>query len=406
MLTRILISFIPITIISLFVIIVERKNLKNIKFNTILTVIICGLVSTIFKDIPRMILKFPMGLLYVFIDNLVPNMLSMTFLLAFIDNLFVAAIPEEVSKWTCLKISKPKSPYKILLHSIFIALIFMTHENYTYMYDLSSNFLGLYRVFIPIHIVCQLIMALLIIKSNEKKNEGKKKYSIFLQILSVLIPILLHTMYNTYTNLTTWKLPINEVNVLPMVIILGICTYIATFIAIINVRRKYTNDETNDNKEKTKLSIKKLILVIIMFVLLFVMEQESNISKINETLTIERQNIDITVNSIEEVKITDTYFNNGTYVKVHLDIKNNGSETIEISSLFSFNLLKDDEIIDVSSYTADDIINLDIPSGETSSGYLYFETELIDGLQLEYIDENLDVENLEGGFEHYYIELN
>ena len=301
MLTRILISLIPIVTISLFVIIVERRKLKNMNLNNMLNVVLCGFLSILFTGILDMVLEFPMALVYALINKIIPNMLSMTFLLVFIDKFFMAGLPEELSKWTSIKISKPKTPYKILIHSIFVALFFMTWENYAYMNDHSSDFLGIYRVFMPIHIACQLIMALLLIKSKEKKDEGKKKYSIFLQLLSVLIPILLHTIYNTYTNLTKWELLINGVNILPMVIIFGMCTYIATFIAILKVKQKYPDKETNPNKGK--LSKKKLILLIVISLLGIILFMDHEMStKINETLAIESQNIDITVNCICQVK--------------------------------------------------------------------------------------------------------
>lgn len=417
MLINLLTALIPIIIIVFFILISDRRKIKNINLNNILNIILCGFLSTILTGIFVTIFKIPKLLTYGIAKKMMP-MLSKTFLVTCLDAFFVSGMPEELAKWISIKKSKPQKPYKILINSLFIGAIFMALENYSYMSMYAGELidgsplilLSLYRVFMPIHIACQVTMALLMIKAYEKKKEGKKKYGVLLQILSIAMPILLHASYNTYTEFNNWEIHIGEINVMPMTIILGICAYIFTFISIVKITKNSPDNETNENNESTKLNIKKLVLVIIITVLWIMIFGVGTIGgntvNMNETLIVQESNIEITANSIEEINITDSGIYNGTYVKIHLDVKNNANETVELSSLFSFNLLKNDESINVAIYGADDIINLDIPSGETSSGYLYFETELIDGLKLEYIDKNFDVENLKDESDYYYIELN
>ena len=346
-------------------------------------------------------IQYPFAIMLGIIIKFKPNISIESGILAFAYIFFIAGFVEEISKRIAIKISKPKTPYKILINSIFVALIFAVLENYGYIYTRSSMLVGIKRALMPFHVIYQIIMALFMIKAYEKKKDGHKIYSKLLKLLSFIVPMLLHTMHN-YLLRDVGGININ----LLIAVVIGIFAYSIIFTSTLWVRKKYPENEEN---EKKKLNIKKLIFIVIVIAFwIFAFSEavkDPYTSNINEALTVEEKNIEITANSIEEIEITDSYFYNGTYVKVHLEIKNNGSEKVELLK-FYFNLLKNDESIDVASYVADDIINLDIPSGGTSSGYLYFETKLIDGLKLEYIDETLNVENLEDGVKHYYIELN
>lgn len=405
-LVNLLVSLIPIIIFIIFLIKYNKINIKNIHLNNILNVIFCELLSVILSLIfsHDTLIKYPFAIVYAIFTRIVPNMSFESGLGFFIYLFFTAGFVEEISKWIAIKISKPKTPYKILLNSIFISLIFITLEDYAYIYN-HSTVVGMLRNLLPLHIIFQVIMALLMIKAYEKKNEHNKNYSLLLQISSIFIPALVHTFYDYII----WNVTTENMNY-PIVILVAIFIYAITFMAIIRIKKKFPDNENIEKNEKTKLNIKKLILIIVMCAFWFIVYSvdlgDNNTVKINETLKIEEPNIEIKVTSIEPFDVTDIFFNNKNYVKVHLEIKNNESEMIEISSLFAFKLLENNESIRPSSYMADDIINLDIAGGESSSGYLYFEAKLTEGLKLEYLNSNLTLESGTTENEYYYIELN
>lgn len=256
----VLIATIPIIITSLFIAIYNKKSIKNINFNKVLDVILCGFLSVILVLPICKVLEVPLAST---ISALTIDTSKISFLLIFVTYLFRAGIPEEIAKWIAVKSSRAKNPYNILINSIYISLIFMILENYAKANAKASMGMlisvDVYRIFIPVHIICQLVMALLLIKAHENKKSGNKTKAIFFNILSIIVPIFIHTSYNTFTSMDI--IPI--IYFVSTIIVLGICAYIATFIAIAKVTKKYYIEEAS----KEKINKIKLFLVIILSII-------------------------------------------------------------------------------------------------------------------------------------------
>lgn len=238
MITKILIPLIPSIIII-------NTLIKRIDFNYIKHVFLCSCLSFVLSYVIAKILYYPMGLLYyrlnIVIPNLQKNQSLNIFFVAILSSFLQNAIPEEISKRISIKISKPKNEYTIFINSIIVALSFSVVENYLFIINSSTKYFEFYRVFIPIHLICQLTMAFFMIISQKKKDDNKIAQSRLFTILSLILPIIIHGIYNTYSKLGKWKITISNLEVLPLVIILGIITFIVTIVFIKKINKKYTN---------------------------------------------------------------------------------------------------------------------------------------------------------------------
>ncbi len=260
MLLKIVISFIPVMIIAIFGIATNKikKDINNLlklilySFFMIYILIILGeLLKTIFEYITA------------FIILSIPN-ISLVFL-KLLQSFFVAALPEEVLKWFFIKKSNPKNKYEIIFNCIFISAMFMALENSIYMLSFSSNLIGIHRAFLPVHLACQLIMALLMIclynKNNDNDNDIKESRILKLSIL--FIPIVLHTLYNTIITFSKIIINVDGIEIHPIAVIIGICIYVIVFILMINYGKltEYSGEKT----DKSKL-VKRIIAIIVLFI--------------------------------------------------------------------------------------------------------------------------------------------
>ena len=109
-------------------------------------------------------------------------------------------------------------------------------------------------------------------------------------------------------------------------------------------------------------------------------------AKLNKTVDIESDSIKITVLGSEQVTVDDSEFSsvNGEYIKVKLSIENYGNETYGWSTL-DFKL--GDEIASFGAVVLPDLIKIEIASGETETGYIYFP--VTDSDELTYTATNL-----------------
>lgn len=178
------------------------------------------------------------------------------------------ALPEEIFKYLTIKKMNAKNQ-RTLIKDIFItSTVFMFFENYAY----SKNYFGVilfgnviptsvFRMFIPIHLLSQIIMAYFMIKAfNEKEKE--KNNTGYLG-LSLAFPIIVHTLYNT--TIEVIESTGNVFFVPKMVCLLGIITYILTFIFIRKMLKKYNTD----NQEIESVSITKTQLIVTVLFTIF-----------------------------------------------------------------------------------------------------------------------------------------
>lgn len=179
--------------------------------------------------------------------------------------LMFMALPEEIFKFLTIKKLDAKNQ-RTLIKDIFItSTIFMFFENYAY----SKNYFGVilfgnviptsvFRMFIPIHFMSQITMAYFMIKAFNEKQKGKNTTRYL--ALSLILPIIIHTLYNTTIEVIEGT---GNILITPIIVfVLGIITYVLTFIFIRKMLKKYNTD----NQEIENISISKNQLV---FTILF-----------------------------------------------------------------------------------------------------------------------------------------
>lgn len=162
-------------------------------------------------------------------------------------------------------------------------------------------------------------------------------------------------------------------------------------------------------KKKSTILILVIIVILIVVVGIFILINKSNkyFANLNEKLNIKEDNIDIIVNSVENVTINDPTgisLSSGDYIKVNLSIINNNSEEFSWTKLWSFSLIDaDGNNIGMSILTeTNDDLPTTVSPNETVTGSLYFKTTLQNGMKLEYVAKN--AENI-NDLKHYYVRL-
>ena len=171
---------------------------------------------------------------------------SITFISIFLKQLLDNAIPEEVAKYLVIKHTGLNSKEGITKSAIITAVAFMAIENYSY--SQPTLFIGMYRIFIPVHLISQLIMAYFLIKAQDMEKNQAKKY----KIMAVIIPIIIHAIYNVSTHI------IENSGIIPIyvyVIALGIIAYFITFKFIKRNVTKECDEEYVENIEIQKYKV-------------------------------------------------------------------------------------------------------------------------------------------------------
>ena len=252
---NLIISFIPCIVISLFLFFSD-KNKKSL--NEILTLILCAILSIVLSYSLNILLT---GVEYVIVGILlliIPSIEQNTKKLILLHNFLQAGCNEELAKFLSIKISKPKTPYKILVNSIIISLILSNLENYAYIYKYST-LMGVFRLLLPGHTLFQLVMAIFMIKAMEYKNNNKNRKSKLFTFFALIIPMFLHAIFDTALA------GVFEYNInIPLTIIFGICSYITIFAVIIYIKRKYPNtSEEITKKVKTRTLVWKSIIILL-----------------------------------------------------------------------------------------------------------------------------------------------
>ena len=237
---QLIISLIPLFIINLFI----KRNRKwsamlNLTFYTIIALIFLIIYDSFIQS------ALQKGI------SMFPFLSKSAILLLFIEKLFYTGLPEEIIKYSAIKMSKPKNQLEILNNTMTISAIFIFFENYAY--SKSNILVGAWRIILPVHILSQLVMAYYLIKAYEEKNTNK--HMIF-STFSIILPVIIHTLYNCCFS-------IEYVNVWFKSLVLlsfGIIAYILVFKFIKNTTEKYSN---NVEENIVKLNIFKIITVIL-----------------------------------------------------------------------------------------------------------------------------------------------
>lgn len=178
------------------------------------------------------------------------------------------ALPEELFKFLTIKKLNAKNK-KTLIKDIFItSTVFMFFENIVYSKNYTGTILfgniiptAVLRMFIPMHLLSQIIMAYFMIKAYNEKDKGKNSTGYF--ALSLTLPIIIHTLYNIINRMI--ERTKNFLLVPNIVCLLGIITYILTFIFIRKMMKKYSTD----NQEVESISINRIQLIVTVLFIIF-----------------------------------------------------------------------------------------------------------------------------------------
>lgn len=167
----------------------EPKSLLLILFSS-------GLLSSFLVIIINIITALLIPDLY-----LSDNYQKFGFLKLFILIFLEIALVEEFCKWIMIRIiGYPNKEfdqlYDIIVYSAFVALGFAAIENIFYVLQ-GGITLGIYRGLfsVPGHVAFGVYMGYYLGKAKIYQKQNNNKYKLYM-ILSILIPTLLHTIYN------------------------------------------------------------------------------------------------------------------------------------------------------------------------------------------------------------------
>ncbi len=294
---QLLYSFTPL-VITILILLIKKFDFKKI-------------VNGVFLGIAVLLLVTIMD----GITNSVFHMSQTMYRTNIILGIIAGALPEELAKFIVMKLSKDKNKYNIFVYMVLIALTFAGIENYLFFND-AGVYSGITRLLSPGHLAFSFAMSFFLIKAT------KSKLSPLYNVLALIVPIILHQLFNTL--IETYEVAIY---------VLGVITYILLIIKLFRVK----NEES-----KVKLFIPKLIfatLVLLFFLKIgkFTPVTMNTFSEIDENVTMK----------VVETSEGHSFFGDEIIVKVEIN-----NETDELYNIYSTNFMgingKNGEIIYVS----------------------------------------------------------
>lgn len=189
------ISMIPVILLGLYI--YNKDTVKEPK-SLLLVLFASGLISSFIVVIINILTALIIPDLYLS-DNYQNFGFFKLFILIFLE----IALVEEFSKWIMIRTigyhhKDFDQLYDIIVYSTFVALGFAAIENVLYVLQ-GGITLGIYRAIfsVPGHVAFGVFMGyyLGLAKTVEKKD--KTKYKLYMA-LSILVPTLLHTVYNFF----------------------------------------------------------------------------------------------------------------------------------------------------------------------------------------------------------------
>lgn len=191
----IIISMIPVILLGLYI--YNKDSVKEPK-SLLLILFSSGLLASFLVIIINIIIALLFPDLYLS-ENYSKFGFSKLFLLIFLE----VALVEEFCKWIMIRtIGYPHKDfdqlYDIIVYSAFVALGFAAIENIFYVLQ-GGITLGIYRALfsVPGHVAFGVFMGYYLGLAKIYQHKDKTKYRLYM-ILSLLIPTLLHTIYNFF----------------------------------------------------------------------------------------------------------------------------------------------------------------------------------------------------------------
>lgn len=229
-----------ITILTIFYVRMIKRETPSIKKAQAIVPVIFGVISLVLS------LFISFGLTFVLsyfgwsknnIDNLVLKSIFSAF--------FGAGFPEEIAKFLFIMLSilifKPKNVYEYLLVGFGVGMGFTIFEEFLY----SSNLIALITrlLIITFHAVCGSIMGSYIGKAKYYKlNKVENKSPILEYLKALIIPILIHTIYDASNVKNAGLEPNIPDRAQGIAVIIAIVVILSSFIMQIIVHIKIKKD--------------------------------------------------------------------------------------------------------------------------------------------------------------------
>lgn len=189
------ISMIPVILLGLYI--YNKDTVKEPK-SLLLILFVSGLISSFIVVIINILTALIIPDLYLS-DNYQNFGFFKLFILIFLE----IALVEELSKWVMIRTigyhhKDFDQLYDIIVYSTFVALGFAAIENALYVLQ-GGITLGIYRAIfsVPGHVAFGVFMGYYLGLAKTVEKNDKTKYKLYMT-LSILVPTLLHTVYNFF----------------------------------------------------------------------------------------------------------------------------------------------------------------------------------------------------------------
>lgn len=350
-------------ILFLIILVVIRK----VKVNKKLDVLFYGTVMTY-----SAILLSNLITVIIPIFSMSNSLLMGNVVYRFIYMLIIAGFVEELVKYIAIKCTKPRNKNEVIINSLFVAAIFTVIEDLLYVGGSTVTHL-IKRMITPGHILFQLIMILFLVKAIE--NKDNKKLNIKYNCLGLLIPMVLHGLYDTLAYSGKFNI---------IAYVLGILTYVFVIFVI------FKHIDVNNKLEEEKSKFKFIKIPVVIFGFFFVIFAFFNSGANNGIALNTETNIDdiltITVVDAENTSI-ETFDEKEKAIKVGIKVKNKTNKDLNDfnSSLILVSKTSNEKVDREFLVIEEDSLDFEVKANSAKEGYVYFKTEKdLKNYQLKY----------------------
>ncbi len=189
------ISIVPVVILGFFI---YKKDTVKEPISLLISLFCSGLIASFIVMIVNILMLHFIPELYI-TDNYLLFGYVKLFVLTFLE----VALVEEFSKWIMIRfIGYPHKDfdqlYDIIVYSVFVGLGFAAIENVFYVLEGGFS-LGIYRAIfsVPGHVAFGVFMGYFLGLAKIWEKKDKRKFILYM-FLSVLVPTVLHTIYNYF----------------------------------------------------------------------------------------------------------------------------------------------------------------------------------------------------------------
>ena len=244
----IFIAALPVVLICMYV---YAKDVEKEPKNLLGQLMLYGVISII-----------PVIIVELILDYFFNTSGNETYLILFLYCFIGIGLIEEIAKWIVSYKVVYKDPefneaYDSIVYAVFASLGFALIENILYVFS-NGVITGLLRAFtsVPAHTCTGVMMGYFIGLSKTEEIKGNQKQSNKYMLFSVLMPALLHTLYDTFalSKMT---------NSFYLFLICTVCLYVISIVLIKKVSKNNTKFEgSNVTNEENFIYARNIIIII------------------------------------------------------------------------------------------------------------------------------------------------